>query len=179
MLARKLTVAVVGTVVASGVGIAVVKARASTAPPCRVTADGQVYALQRDQVRNALIITEAAQSARLPHHAVTIAVAAALEETGLHNLSHGDRDSLGLFQQRPSQGWGTPSQIMNPSFAANAFFRALARITDWQSMSVNDAAQAVQRSATPTAYASAEAEARAIARATTGELSPGALRCAS
>ena len=81
------------------------------------------------------------------------ALAAAFQESGLHNLSHGDRDSLGLFQQRPSQGWGTPSQIMDPGYAAGAFYHRLAQVTGWQTTSVTDAAQQVQRSAAPDAYA--------------------------
>ena len=71
----------------------------------------------------------------------------ALQESGLHNLSYGDRDSLGLFQQRPSQGWGTPAQIMSPRHAAAAFYRRLSRIAGWQAMPVTEAAQTVQHSA--------------------------------
>lgn len=149
----------------------------ASGPPCRVVAGASTYRLERDQVANAMIITDAAAAAGLPHHAVTIAVAAALQESQLHNLTRGDRDSLGIFQQRPSQGWGSPTQILNPRFAARAFFRALTRIDQWQTTSVNSAAQLVQRSATPTAYARSEHEARAIARATTGER-PGTLTCA-
>ena len=145
-------------------------------PPCQVVASGFHYLLDRSQVSNAIIITDAAEALGLPHHAVTVALAAALQESLLHNLDHGDRDSLGLFQQRPSQGWGSPSQILDPRYAADAFVRALTRIDQWQTMSVNDAAQLVQHSATPNAYAKSEAEARAIARATTGEL-PGTLTC--
>ncbi len=145
-------------------------------PGCRVVAGTRTYHLDSQQVANAVIITDAARESGLAHHAVTVAVAAALQESQLRNLTHGDRDSLGLFQQRPSQGWGTPAQILDPHFAAVAFFRALARIDRWQTMAVTEAAQLVQRSATPTAYAGSEAEARAIAGATTGEL-PGTLTC--
>jgi hypothetical protein len=145
-------------------------------PACRVVADGHTYGLDREQAANAITITAAASAVGLPHHAVTIAVAAALQESQLHNLARGDRDSLGLFQQRPSQGWGSADQILNPRLAAESFFRALAGVDHWQTLSVNTAAQRVQRSARPVAYAKWESEARAIARATTGE-APGTLTC--
>ncbi len=171
-------VALVGLLVLGAMLVAYVTHHTTptSGPPCRVVAGARSYGLDREQAANAITIAAAASTVGLPHHAVTIAVAAALQETRLHNLAHGDRDSLGLFQQRPSQGWGSPDQILNPQFAAESFFRALARIDHWQTMSVNAAAQLVQRSATPMAYAKWESEARAVARATTGEL-PGTLTC--
>jgi len=105
-----------------------------------------------------------------PHHAVTVALAAALQESLLRNLPGGDRDSVGLFQQRPSQGWGTPAQLTDPRYAAAAFYRALGRISGWSTMPVTDAAQRVQHSATPEAYANWEAEARVLARILTREV---------
>jgi hypothetical protein len=149
---------------------------ATPGPPCRVVAGARVYRLDRNQVANAVIVTDSARELGLAHHAVTVALAAALQESQLRNLTTGDRDSLGLFQQRPSQGWGTPTQILDPRHASVTFLRALARVGQWQTMPVTEAAQRVQRSATPTAYARSESEARAIARATTGEL-PGTLTC--
>ena len=167
-----------GVLVASaGVGAAIVGFGSSpSGPPCQVTTTSGTYPLDREQATNAIAITTVAQSLGMPHHAVTVAVAAALQESGLHNLTHGDRDSLGIFQQRPSQGWGTPGQLLQPRYAAQAFLSRLAQIDGWASLPVTDAAQRVQRSATPNAYAKWEPEARAIARATTGEL-PGALSC--
>jgi cell wall-associated NlpC family hydrolase len=85
-----------------------------------------------------------------------------MQESTLANLDHGDRDSLGLFQQRPSQGWGTPAQIMNPTYAATQFYQHLLAEPGWQEMSVNDTAQAVQRSGTPNAYAQHEQAARTV-----------------
>ncbi len=115
----------------------------------------------------------------LPHHAVTIALAAAaLQESKLHNISHGDRDSLGLFQQRPSQGWGTPSAAHDPELCRRAFYRELAKIQGWEAMSVTEAAQNVQRSAVPDGYASWEPEARVLARILTGEV-PNQIVCRS
>jgi len=163
---------------AAGGAYVVFRAAPNKGLPCRVVANGHSYALDRAQAANAAIIAAAAGTVGLPHHAVTIGIAAALQESRLHNLAYGDRDSLGLFQQRPSQGWGTPAQILDPRFAAESFFRALARIDGWPDMTVTDAAQHVQHSAQPTAYAAWEHEARALARATTGEL-PGAISCNS
>ena len=173
-------VALVGLVVLGVVLVAYVRHQTTpeSEPPCRVVAGERSYGLDREQASNAMTIAAAASAVGLPHHAVTIAIAAALQESRLRNLAHGDRDSLGLFQQRPSQGWGSPDQILNPMVAAESFFRALARIDHWQAISVNAAAQLVQRSARPMAYAKWESEARAIARATTGEL-PRALTCKS
>jgi hypothetical protein len=112
----------------------------------------------------------------MPDHAVTIALAASLQETQLRNLPYGDLDSVGLFQQRPSQGWGTSAEIMNPDYAASAFYDHLAQVTAWQTMTVTQAAQLVQRSATPDAYATWQTEARSLARALTGEI-PAGLAC--
>ena len=179
MRARSARRAALASSLALVAAIAFVATRGSTSagpPPCQVVASGSHYRLDRSQVANAITITDTARRLGLPHHAVTVALAVALQESLLYNLDHGDRDSLGLFQQRPSQGWGSPSQILDPRYAAEAFLRALTRIDQWQTMSVNDAAQLVQHSATPNAYAKSEAEARAIARATTGEL-PGTLTC--
>ncbi len=98
----------------------------------------------------------------IPAYGQVIALAAALQESGLRNLDYGDRDSLGLFQQRPSQGWGTAEQIRTPPHAARAFYSALAQVDGWARMSVTDAAQAVQRSGFPQAYADDEPLARRL-----------------
>jgi hypothetical protein len=107
---------------------------------------------------------------------VTVALAAALQESKLQNLPYGDRDSLGLFQQRPSQGWGTRAQLLDPSYAADAFYAQLAKVPGWRTMPVAEAAQRVQRSASGAAYADWENEARDLARALTGQV-PAALSC--
>ena len=126
-------VGIAGVVLVGAVGAAYVAFRGASKPglPCRVVAEGKSYALDRAQAANAGIIAAAAGTVGLPHHAVTIGIAAALQESRLHNLAYGDRDSLGLFQQRPSQGWGSPAQILDPRFAATAFFRRLAKIEGW------------------------------------------------
>ena len=125
---------------------------------------------------NATTIAAVGKRLGLADHAVTVALAAALQESRLRNLAYGDLDSLGLFQQRPSQGWGTPAQIRTPSYAAGAFFARLARVPGWQDMAVAEAAQAVQHSAAPAAYARWEAQARVMAAALTGEV-PAAFTC--
>ena len=104
----------------------------------------------------------------MPAHAASIALATAYQESKLYNLEHGDRDSVGLFQQRPSQGWGTPEEILDPEHSINAFYDALPRVDGYETMAITVAAQPVQRSAFPEAYADHEADARALASALTG-----------
>jgi hypothetical protein len=123
---------------------------------CRVDGGihGQGLNLDPAQAGNAAVINQVAldDGVQPPGRAVVIALAAAIQESGLENLDHGDRDSLGLFQQRPSQGWGTAAQIMNPAYAANRFYAHLQAIPDWWSIPLWQAAQAVQGSAYPAAY---------------------------
>jgi hypothetical protein len=105
------------------------------------------------QLANATTIYQVSVTRGLPQYAAQIAIATALQESSLYNLDHGDRDSLGLFQQRPSQGWGTPAQIMDPVYASTKFYEALVQVPNWQSMPLTQAAQAVQKSGFPDAYA--------------------------
>jgi hypothetical protein len=170
-----LSVITVGVLAVSGVAI-YKSTENHAASSCRVDVSGATYVLDPDQATNATTITAVGKRLGLPDHAVTVALAAAMQESKLHNLGHGDRDSLGLFQQRPSQGWGTASQVQDPVYAATAFFTHLAKIANWESLPVTTAAQEVQRSSAPDAYAAWESEARAVARATTGEV-PAALTC--
>lgn len=109
--------------------------------------------LDAAQLDNARIIVGVAAQLRLPARAAVIAVATAQQESGLRNLAYGDRDSLGLFQQRPSAGWGTPEQILDPIHAATQFYNHLIAIPGWAALPLTVAAQAVQRSAYPDAYA--------------------------
>jgi hypothetical protein len=138
-------------------------------PSCRVGNGGSALALDPEQAANAATITAVAARMGLPDHAVTIAIAAALQESKLHNLPFGDRDSLGLFQQRPSQGWGTPAQLLRPAYSAHAFLSHLRKVPGWQTLSVAAAAQSVQHSADGAGYSQWEEEARALARTLTGE----------
>ena len=88
--------------------------------------------LTTEQAENATLIAAIGVSRGLPARAVSIALATAYQESKIRNLTHGDRDSLGLFQQRPSQGWGTEEQVRDPYYATNAFYDALAKIPDYK-----------------------------------------------
>jgi len=112
----------------------------------------------------------------LSPRATTIAIATAFQESKVHNIDYGDRDSLGLFQQRPSQGWGTPEQILDPIYSIGKFYDGLGAIKGYESMEITEAAQKVQRSAHPGAYAQHEDDARALASSLTG-YSPAAFTC--
>ena len=129
--------------------------------------------LSVEQALNAEIITRAAVKRGLPDHAATVAIATAMQETRLMNLSYGDRDSVGLFQQRPSQGWGTKEQLMDETYAANRFYDELVKVPNWQSVPVEDAAQSVQRSQYPDRYADWTNLARTWAAGLTGETGAG------
>ena len=131
--------------------------------------DVSSFALSVEQADNAATIAAVGGRLGMPDHAVSVAIATALQESGLRNLNYGDRDSIGLFQQRPSQGWGRTDQISDTVYASTAFYLRLRQQRNWQRMEVTDAAQLVQRSAAPQAYAQWEVQARAIAAALTGE----------
>jgi hypothetical protein len=102
--------------------------------------------LSTEQMANAATIAAVGISRKVPPRAIVVALAAAQQESKLRNLSGGDRDSVGLFQQRPSQGWGTPEQIADPRYAAGKFYTALLKVKNWQNLPVSQAAQKVQRS---------------------------------
>jgi hypothetical protein len=146
------------------------------APSCRATALGRSVTFTPEQSANAATITAVALKRGLPARAATIAIATAIQESKLQNVRFGDLDSLGLFQQRPSQGWGTPAQILDPVHAANKFYDALIKIDGYQSMPITQVAQDVQHSATPQAYADHEQEGRILASALSGQ-SPGGIGC--
>jgi hypothetical protein len=118
------------------------------------------------QRENATTIVQVGVVLEVPEYGAIIAVATAMQESKLYNLGHlganNDHDSLGLFQQRPSMGWGAPEQVTDPVYAATAFYLALQRVSGWESMAVTVAAQRVQRSAFPDAYAQWEADATAL-----------------
>lgn len=116
------------------------------------TPDAAPAGLSGEQARNAGVIVTVGERMRVPVRGWVIAVATALQESNLINIRGGDRDSLGLFQQRPSQGWGTPEQIMNPEYAAGKFYQRLLAVRGWERLPLTQAAQAVQRSAYPEAY---------------------------
>ena len=143
---------------------------------CAAELDGTSWYLSPEQAQNAALITGTAVQRGLPGRAATIGLATALQESRLENIDYGDRDSVGLFQQRPSQGWGTVAEIMDPVYSTGAFYDGLVEVPGYEDLEVTVAAQAVQRSGFPDAYAQHETRARAWASALTGH-SPGALTC--
>jgi len=166
-VALALFVAFVLLIGAAAVGIAQTVFGAAAPTSCGGTS--AVAGYQPDQMANAAVIVADGQRMNVPEQGWVVAITAALQESGLHNVNHGDRDSLGLFQERPSQGWGTPAQIMDPTYSTTQFYNHLLAVPNWQDMSVNDAAQAVERSAFPTAYAQHEQSARTIVAAIQGD----------
>ncbi|MFI0807823.1 heavy metal transporter [Streptomyces echinatus] len=126
------------------------------------------YEFTPEQAKNAATIAAVGTGRGMPERAVTIAIATALQESGLRNIEHGDRDSLGLFQQRPSQGWGTERQIMDPTYSAGIFYAHLAKVPDYTDLPLTVAAQRVQRSGYPEAYAKHETDAALLSAALTG-----------
>lgn len=135
------------------------------APGCAPGASEPVAGYAAEQVGHAATIVAVGQQHHVPPHGWVVALAVALQESSLHNLDHGDRDSLGLFQQRPSQGWGNPAQLRDPVYAAAQFYTHLQNIPGWQAKPVTEAAQAVQNSGTPAAYARHEASAEHLVAA--------------
>ncbi|MCM2411926.1 hypothetical protein [Streptomyces sp. RKAG290] len=138
--------------------------------------EGRTYRLNSEQAANAATISAVGTARGMPERAVTIALATALQESGLRNIEHGDRDSLGLFQQRPSQGWGTEKQILDPVYSAGKFYQHLAEVPGYSRLPLTVAAQRVQRSGFPQAYAKHEPDAALLAAVLTGR-TPAALNC--
>jgi hypothetical protein len=177
LVRRLLPLGVLAVLLAAAVVVAL---RAALAPVpsvgCRAVVQGRTVEVTPEQMGNAATITGIAVRRGLPARAATIAVATAIQESKLVNLNYGDRDSLGLFQQRPSQGWGTAEQIRDPVHATNAFYDALVKVHGYRTMEITQVAQRVQRSAFPRAYADHEPDARVLASALSGH-SPAALTC--
>ncbi|MGL4178461.1 MAG: hypothetical protein ACRCSN_20585 [Dermatophilaceae bacterium] len=140
---------------------------------CRVTASGTTFQWAPDQASNAAAITAIAVKRGLPPRAATIAIATAMQESKVRNVRHGDRDSLGLFQQRPSQGWGTAEQILDPEYSTNRFYDALVKVDGYTDLDIAAAAQKVQLSADGAAYAQHEAKARVTASVLSGQTEAG------
>ena len=131
--------------------------------PHGVQGDQSRITLDAEQTTNVKAIIAATKKAGLPERAAVISIATSLQESKLHNLGHlgdaNDHDSLGLFQQRPTSGWGTPEQITDPAYATTAFLKGLKQVDGWQDMPLTQAAQTVQVSAYPDAYAQWEQQA--------------------
>lgn len=136
---------------------------------CTATGLDTSHRYTTDRVANAALISAVAVDRGLPPRAASIALATAYQESQLQNIDHGDRDSVGLFQQRPSQGWGSVEEILDPVYSTNAFYDALVEIDGYESADINDVAQQVQRSGHPEAYRDHETEGRLYASALTGQ----------
>jgi hypothetical protein len=143
---------------------------------CVATADNRSVVLDLEQARLTSIIVGLSVRRGLAPRAASIAMATVYQETGIRNLDHGDRDSVGLFQQRPSQGWGTVERLQDPYYATRKFYEALVKVDGWETGDINDVAQRVQRSGHPEAYRDHEADGRVLASVFTGS-SPGGLTC--
>lgn len=140
------------------------------AQTCRMTVDGHEEKWRPEQAANAsTIATVGVLRDGLPIKAAHIAVTTAIQESKLKNLTYGDRDSLGLFQQRPSQGWGTAAQIGDPVYASNAFYQRLVKLSGWQTRPLTEVAQEVQHSGHPDAYAAHEQQGAVIASVLGGQ----------
>ncbi len=179
---RRLLLAAVAVLAVALAAVAVVGnihkgAKVAIVPHCvagpGVDPAGPIYALDLEQMANAATISAIGKRIGMPDHAVTVALATALQESKLRNVAHGDLDSLGLFQQRPSQGWGTQTQVMDPLYSTVTFFQHLTKVKGWDTLAVAQAAQSVQHSASGDAYAQWEPEARVLATALTGEVASG------
>jgi hypothetical protein len=153
--------------------------RAEEVPPpvaSRCSIPGTDLSLSTEQTANAATIAAVARSRGLPVRATVIALATAQQESRLRNLDYGDRDSLGLFQQRPSQGWGTPEQVQDPVYAAGKFLDRLVEVPGWETGDLTTVADTVQRSAFPLAYRQWTGMAESLAGALLAA-SPRALVC--
>jgi hypothetical protein len=140
---------------------------ASPAPPAPAcAAPSAPHTWNTAQRENAATIVQVGVALAIPTRGQVVALATAIQESQLYNLgdlgARNDHDSLGLFQQRPSMGWGSAAQVTDPVYAATAFYLALKRVPGWESMAVTVAAQRVQRSAFPNAYAQWERDATSL-----------------
>jgi hypothetical protein len=181
-LRTKVICAVVGLLVlAGGVVFVIFRLRAQIpgafrTEGCAVRTASGVVDLSTEQMANAATISAVGLRRGVPGKGIVVALAASLQESKLRNLAAGDLDSIGLFQQRPSQGWGDEAQLQDPRYAAGSFYSALLRVSGWQNMRVTEAAQLVQRSAYPEAYEKWADEAAVLASAFAG-LVPNAVAC--
>lgn len=176
-----LVVALVVLLVGVGIGsFALLRNGGLTTPlagqRCVASTGQQSVAVSLDQAHFTSIVVGVSVRRGLAPRAASIAMATVYQETGIRNLDYGDRDSVGLFQQRPSQGWGTVAQLMDPYYATGKFYDALVKINGWETGDINDVAQQVQRSGYPEAYRDHEADARVLASALTGQ-SPAGFSC--
>lgn len=178
MLTRSLRVGLVAVALA----LLVVACTGPTKKPatpehCTAQTEAGSVDLDPEQARIASTILAVGIRESMPQRAVTIAYAAAYQESKMHNLDYGDRDSVGVFQQRPSQGWGPRRKLKDPAYATARFYEALGKVDGYQHMPIHKAAQAVQRSAYGPAYKQHEQKARILSEALTGRAGLSAFTC--
>lgn len=173
---RTLVVVIAAVVVLVAVlaTVLVLRTGGASGPECTVPGTGDRPALELDavQLQHASTINAVGIERSLPRRARIIALATAWQESSLRNVDSGDRDSVGLFQQRPSQGWGTPVQIIDPVYSAGKFYDALVAVPDWETGALTEIAQAVQYSGFPEAYAKWETASTTLARGLGAEAAP-------
>lgn len=144
---------------------------------CTATVQATTVTLDPERSYYAALISGVSVKRGLVPRAASIALATAFQESGMRNLDYGHADSIGLFQQRPSKGWGTIEEIMDPWYSATAFYKALVKVKGWEDGDINDVAQKVQRSAHPEAYRKHVAKSRTLASSLTGQ-TPASFSCA-
>lgn len=176
-----IALAIAGVLILGCLGVIVITKNADFRLPfvsdsCRAFGNDDTVRLEPNQLTNAATITAVGTKMGLPPRAITVALATAFQESKMRNITHGDRDSVGLFQQRPSQGWGTAEQLNDPRYAATKFFEALQKINGWETLRITEAAQKVQYSGYPEAYEKWEPDARILASSLLGQ-SPRAITC--
>ena len=175
LLAAGALVVVVALVVIAAVGVhGWLRDKGVVAPlpgeeRCVGNANSRSVALDLDQAYYSSIVVGLSVRRGLAPRAGSIAMATVYQESGIRNLDYGDRDSVGLFQQRPSAGWGSEKQLMDPYYATTKFYNAMVKVKDWETRDITKVAQAVQRSAYPDAYKQHEPDARVLASALSGQ----------
>lgn len=157
---------VVAAMVRARMAAAAARRPSATAAPAGCVAPSPSRKWDSTQRNNATTIVQVGLALGISKRGLVVALATAMQESSLYNLGHlganNDHDSLGLFQQRPSMGWGSTAQVTDPVYSATAFYLALQRVPGWTSMKVTVAAQRVQRSAYPNAYATWETDATSL-----------------
>jgi hypothetical protein len=148
-----------------------------SAEPTTASGGELSFTLSPEQQQMAEVIGQQAQALKVPERGVVVGYMVALQESTLRNLPGGDADSIGLFQQRPSQGWGTPEQLRDPAYQATGFFKRLLGTAGWEGMALGDAAQAVQRSGNPGAYAHWQPDAEVLTAQVPGSFLSGSGAC--
>jgi hypothetical protein len=174
----RLTLVLLIAVVALGAGVYVAFRHVPTIlgqTGCTAGTGHTAVALDSQQAQIAATIAGVAHHRDMPSRALTVAYATAMQETHLHDPDYGDLDSVGVFQQRPSEGWGPASKLVDPVYASTKFFRALAQVPGYRQMPVYKAAQAVQHSADGYAYQQYQGLAAHLTTAFTG--APRAVWC--